>query len=37
MRAWYRDLTDAWYYLRRTIRVARGIKIIPDRPPTIHP
>jgi hypothetical protein len=31
MRRWYRDLTNAWYYLRRTMKVARGVKIIPAR------
>ena len=29
MKRWWNDLCDAWYYLRRTIRIARGKRILP--------
>ena len=32
MRQWWRDLTNTWYYLRRTIRVVHGkAQIIPAK------
>jgi hypothetical protein len=30
MKRWWNDLCDAWYYLRRTMRVAHGKRLLPE-------